>query len=189
MSAKQDLDLDEQYDKIYRYCYFRVHSRETAEDITQEAFLRFLESDGYQSRSKALQYLYTIARNLCIDAYRKSGRQGQEAVRGPDSGEWDRAVSQGAAPGASGGAVFFGGEAGGAAPEGLEERLVTGLAIRDALEELEEDAREMILLRYVNEVPVGVIGKIFGISRFAVYRKIRESLAILRERLGEEDFT
>lgn len=78
---------------------------------------------------------------------------------------------------------------GDAAADGLEERLVTELALRAAMEELETDAREMILLRYVNEVPVGVIGEIYGISRFAVYRKIRESLSLLREKLGEEDFT
>ncbi len=38
------MDLEEQYDKIYRYCYFKVRRRETAEDITQETFLRFFES-------------------------------------------------------------------------------------------------------------------------------------------------
>ncbi len=37
------VDIEEQYDKIYRYCYFRLRSRQTAEDITQETFLRYLE--------------------------------------------------------------------------------------------------------------------------------------------------
>jgi len=32
-------DTEEQYDKIYRYCYFKLHSRELAEDVTQETFL------------------------------------------------------------------------------------------------------------------------------------------------------
>uniref|UniRef100_UPI004056704F RNA polymerase sigma factor n=1 Tax=Acetatifactor sp. TaxID=1872090 RepID=UPI004056704F len=46
MFANQSLDLEEQYDKIYRYCYFKVRKREVAEDITQEAFLRFYEKFG-----------------------------------------------------------------------------------------------------------------------------------------------
>ena len=71
---------------------------------------------------------------------------------------------------------------------GMEERLVTVLAIREALLELEEEERELILLRYVNEVPVDVIGKIYGISRFSVYRRTKEALKCLREKLGEEDF-
>ena len=36
-------DLQDKYKKIYRYCYLRVKNRETAEDITQETFLRFIE--------------------------------------------------------------------------------------------------------------------------------------------------
>lgn len=65
------VDLRNQYDKIYRYCYLRVNSRETAEDLTQETFLRFLEKPQYHNKNKDLQYLYTIAGNLCIDEYRR----------------------------------------------------------------------------------------------------------------------
>lgn len=36
-------DIEQPYDKLYRYCYFRLRSRELAEDITQEPFLRCLE--------------------------------------------------------------------------------------------------------------------------------------------------
>ncbi|MDO4173138.1 MAG: RNA polymerase sigma factor [Eubacteriales bacterium] len=65
------IDVEEQYDKIYRYCYFRLHRRELAEDITQETFLRFYAQEQYQETGKAMRYLYTIARNLCIDTYKK----------------------------------------------------------------------------------------------------------------------
>ena len=71
MSMDKDIDLDEQYDKIYRYCYFKLHSREKAEDITQETFLRFFENNSYSDTGQVLQYLYSIARQLCVDEYRK----------------------------------------------------------------------------------------------------------------------
>lgn len=45
-------DIDEQYDKIYRFCYLRVKHRETAEDITQETFLRYLERPQYITQTK-----------------------------------------------------------------------------------------------------------------------------------------
>ncbi len=69
------MDIKEQYDKIYRYCYFRVNHRQIAEDITQETFLRFFNQDLSRDSSKELPYLYTIARNLCIENYRKTGRE------------------------------------------------------------------------------------------------------------------
>lgn len=61
------LDIDQHYDKIYKYCYFRLHNRDLAEDITQETFLRFFAGDTYRDTGQALQFLYTVARNLCID--------------------------------------------------------------------------------------------------------------------------
>ena len=64
------MDLEQTYDKIYRYAYFKVHDRHLAEDITQEAFLRYLNRSG--NRDYNIRYLYTITRNLCIDEYRKT---------------------------------------------------------------------------------------------------------------------
>ena len=61
------MDIETYYDKIYRYIYYRVHDRSIAEDLTQETFLRFLGSSGNEPE----RYLYTIAKNLCIDEYRR----------------------------------------------------------------------------------------------------------------------
>ncbi len=66
------LNIDEQYDKIYKYCYFKVNNKEIAQDITQETFLKYFEQKTYISRGKPLAYLYTIARNLCNDYFRKN---------------------------------------------------------------------------------------------------------------------
>lgn len=65
------MDTEELYDKLYRYCYMKAKHRQTAEDITQETFLRFLESHSYKEIGKQTAYLYTIARNLCYDHFRK----------------------------------------------------------------------------------------------------------------------
>lgn len=65
------IDLKEKYSKIYRYCCLRVKDRSTAEDITQEAFLRFLEHPEYRSIDEDIRLLYTIAGNLCKDHFRK----------------------------------------------------------------------------------------------------------------------
>jgi len=65
------LSIHDQYDKIYKYCYFKVKDKQTAEDLTQETFLRYFSQKSYINKGKPLAYLYTIAKNLCIDFYRK----------------------------------------------------------------------------------------------------------------------
>ena len=55
-----------------------------------------------------------------------------------------------------------------------------------ALDGLTDREREIILLRIVNEVPVGDIGRIYGISRFAVYREVKKILKKLERRLSYE---
>mgnify|MGYP000080232459 CR=1 FL=1 len=148
------MDLEEQYDKIYRYCYFKTHSRETAEDITQEAFLRFFESRSYTDRGSALQYLYTIARNLCTDEYRRA----KPCLLDEESlGSYSDA------------------------------EMLMRSSLKDALDRMDEEDRELLLLRYVNELPVKVIAGLYGISRFALHRRLSKAVKDLKDRLGEED--
>lgn len=141
------LDIDQHYEKIYKYCYFRLHNRDLAEDITQETFLRFFASDTYRNTGQALQYLYTVAKNLCIDEYRR-----------PKTEELSEEIL-------------------------LDEEndLVINIDLRAALHRLNDDDRELIVLRYVSEVPVSVLCKMYGISRFALYRKIQSIIKCLRK--------
>lgn len=149
------LDINEHYDKIYRYCYLRVSNRETAEDLTQETFLRYLEHPQYHNIDKTLQLLYTIARNLCKDEYR---RQKTEEI--PEETASD---------------------------ENIEESVITDYALSEALQKLSPEDREIILLRYINDVPIGVIANIYSISRFALNRRIKKILAELHNELGKEE--
>lgn len=60
-------------------------------------------------------------------------------------------------------------------------------SLHQALNQLPDEEREMILLRYVNDVPINVISGIYNISRFAVNRKIKKILAALHNELGKEE--
>ena len=167
------MDIEEQYDKIYRYCYFKLGQQSIAEDITQEAFLRFWESASYRNEGKALHYLYTIARNLCVDEYRKQGREKciSNIFRGKESEINIEEIREDKADIGN-----------------LEEQLLTKIVLKQALEELSELDRELILLRFVNQVPINVISKLTGLSRFAVYRRINNGVALLKRNLRGEDF-
>lgn len=65
------MKLEEQYEKIFKYCYMKVLDKHVAEDLTQETFLRFLKANSYKELGKQISYLYTIARNLCMDYFRQ----------------------------------------------------------------------------------------------------------------------
>ena len=150
------VDFKEQYDKIYRYCYLHIHNRETAEDLTQETFLRFIERPQYNNGGKELQYLYTIARNLCIDEYRK------KRVTEPLDNEIIEQTNN-------------------------ENDWLTHIALHNAIKSLSDEDREIILLRFINEVPMSVISELYNISRFSLYRRINKILAALRKEFGKDE--
>ncbi|MBQ8390570.1 MAG: RNA polymerase sigma factor [Oscillibacter sp.] len=146
------IDVEEQYDKIYRYCYFKLQDRSAAEDATQETFLRYFEHYPFLTSAAALKCLYTIARNLCVDEYRKAKPLPLEPSM-EDGGQ--------------------------------EESLLRDLTVRAALRKLSREEQELLLLRYVNEVPVSAIGKLLGVSRFSVRRRLLSAADKFRKELED----
>lgn len=67
------------YDNTYKVVFFVAHnivrSKEGAEDVVQETYLKaFTHFDGYQSES-VLAWLTKIARNIAINTYQKNKRE------------------------------------------------------------------------------------------------------------------
>ena len=155
------MELREQYDRIYQYLYFRLRDRQAAEDLTQEAFLRFLTSRTYRDEKKQLQYLYTIARNLCNQYYRD--RMFTYSLDGTEDHPRTKEPA-----------------------ESFEQSLLQQICLREALQKLAPDEREMLFLRYVNDVPVPVMSRLYSISRFAMYRKLKSILKKMRSEMEKE---
>ena len=150
------MDLEETYDKIYRYVYFKLKNQSVAEDITQETFLKYISAKG-NIHNYEIRYLYTIARNLCIDEFRRVKPDPlPEDFEGPAT-DTHRTI---------------------------DDRL----AVREALSKLPVEDQELLLLRHVNGESVGTICTALNISRFAVYRRIRNAEERLRSSLeGKKD--
>ena len=151
------MDIEQQYDKLLRYCYMKLRDRALAEDLTQETFIKFFESKDYHSIGKEMAYLYTIARNLCIDYFRKQKEELIEDLPAkiqemPDSSD-------------------------------KVESIVDQLSIEQALDHLTDDEREAVVLRFSGELSVEDIAKTMGISRFAVRRRISSALEKLRKEM------
>jgi len=60
------------------------------------------------------------------------------------------------------------------------------VVLKQALAELSEREQELVLLRYVNEVPVTDLAKFYQVSRFALYRELKKALKKLKRRLSDE---
>lgn len=65
-------DFDEIYranvQQVYRYCLFRTNSREQAEDLTAEVFLRYLQNSATVFGARIVPWLFRVAHNLCADS-------------------------------------------------------------------------------------------------------------------------
>ena len=67
------MDLTEQYEKLLRYCYMKTNDRLLAEDIVQEAYLRFWQSHSYEDTGKEMackrEYLWMCGYYFCVLPY------------------------------------------------------------------------------------------------------------------------
>ena len=151
------MDIEQQYDKLLRYCYMKLRDRALAEDLTQETFIKFFESKDYHSIGKEMAYLYTIARNLCIDYFRKHKDELIEDL--------PTKIQE--------------------MPESRDkvESIVDRVSIEQALDRLTADEREAVVLRFSGELSVEDIAKSMDISRFAVRRRILSALEKLRKEM------
>lgn len=70
--AAADALIERYYAAILRYCARHASDAATAEDLTQEVFLRLCSRlDAYRETGQFRAYLYRIAYNLCVDAARR----------------------------------------------------------------------------------------------------------------------
>jgi RNA polymerase sigma-70 factor (ECF subfamily) len=162
---------------IFHFILRWVGDKETAEDLLQDVFLRVVASSReFKGESKFTTWLYTIARNLCIDtgrkrAFRRHASLDAPAGRGSDPGEGPALVER--IPG--------------------DEADVHRQALRDevrprieaALETLVEEQREVFILRELSNLPFKEIAEIVGTSENTVKSRMRYALEKLRAALAE----
>ncbi len=159
-------------DRIYRFVYFKVSSQELAEAITAEVFLKAWQYIVEHSVDNLNALLYQIARNLIIDHYRKSGRE-QPLEQQQDNGEWR---------------VEIGESDNETKEDSLDEQIDRSISsefIQLCLPRLRDDQREIITLRFIEEMSIGEITDILDIKkghvRVLIHRAIKELRRIVHE--------
>ena len=148
---------------IYRFCLLKVSNGELAHDLTQEVFTRFWQAlrEGTVMRSdRAL--LYTMARNLVIDWYRKKKDSSLDTI-----------LEQG---------IEFQGE--GASDVTLSAEMQEALRV---VETLDESSREAVLLRFVEGLSPKEIGQLSGESANVISVRLNRALKLVRSKMHTDD--
>ncbi|MFG3349663.1 ECF subfamily RNA polymerase sigma factor, BldN family [Streptomyces sp. NPDC048018] len=153
---------DQYSDTVYRYIYYRVGGKATAEDLTSETFLRALRRIStftWQGRDFGA-WLVTIARNLVADHF-KSSRFRLEVTTGEmlDANEVERS------------------------PEDSVLESLSNAALLDAVRRLNPQQQECVTLRFLQGLSVAETARVMGKNEGAIktlqYRAVRTLARLL----------
>ncbi|GAB4563430.1 MAG: sigma-70 family RNA polymerase sigma factor [Haliangiales bacterium] len=160
---------------IFNFLLRSVRTRDRAEDLLQETFMRVIKSaKSYKKQAKFTTWLYTIARNLCIDHSRRQKHRKHPSLDQPIRGgeERDRTLLD-----------VVAGKDLGADRKAISRQL--HLTMHDAINSLPEEQREVFLMREFQNLPFKEIGEIVGVTENTVKSRMRYALEKLRADLAE----
>lgn len=148
------------YANVFDYCKYHSADIHTAEDITQEVFLTFIkEIHRYKHQGKLLNFLYTIARNKCIDEKKK--------MRNTDVSTECVLKELEAEP------VGFEGE-------------TDYLMVQEAVDNLPDEVREVIVVYYYLGMKQKEIAEICGIGLSLVKYRLKQGKEMIRKYMEGE---
>ncbi len=154
---------DEYADAIFRHCYFRTFNRERARDIMQDTFTRTWE---YLSQGKPVEnlkaFLYKVANNLIID---QSRRKQEASLDGLMEQGFDIPVQE-------------------------HEQIITGIHGRQALkvvELLDEKYRDVVVMRFIDDLNPREISQIIGETENVVSVRIHRGMRQIRTLMAKAE--
>lgn len=159
-------------EQIYRFVYFKIGSKEDAEDITSQVFLKcwnYIYEGNLESHDTLKPLLYKIARNTVIDHYRSSKDKQNVSLENAEELSDEK--------------------------QNLELGLAVGMDFQKIITEklplLKEEYRDVIILRFINELSVSeiarILGKTSGNIRVLIHRALQSLQGIASEEGDEEN--
>ncbi|RYE24992.1 MAG: sigma-70 family RNA polymerase sigma factor [Sphingobacteriales bacterium] len=155
-------------DKIYTSIYMLVKDKYIAEDLFQDAFLKMIQTmrnGRYSEQGKFLPWAIRVAHNLCMDHFRKVRQN--VPVTLPDGTDLSIFLTLEESPGDA------------------MERRQTHASVRQLIEELPEEQREVIVLRMYGDLSFKEIADITSVSINTALGRMRYGLLNLRKMIQE----
>lgn len=157
-------------DKIYTGIYMLVKDKYLAEDLFQDAFVKMIHNmrqGHYAEQGKFLPWASRIAHNLCMDHFRRTRRKLPVTLaNGDDIMELLAGPGKDKLP-------------------GIEQRQ-TEQGLRQLMEQLPEEQREVITLRIYGELSFKEIAELTGVSINTALGRMRYGLINLRRMIGDK---
>jgi RNA polymerase sigma-70 factor, ECF subfamily len=156
-------------DKVFQICFRMLGNRHEAEDIAQEAFIRaYVNIETFNQKRKFSTWLFRIATNLCIDRIRK---------KKPDY-YLDADVA-----GTDGLTMYSQVAADVQMPEDEVENMELQETIQKEISKLPEKYRSVIVLKYIEELPLQEISEILDMPLGTVKTRVHRGREALRKQL------
>ena len=157
---------------IFNFVLRSVRDRGRAEELYQDVWMKVIERcDDFRGDAKFSTWLYTIARNLCIDHQRKMKFRGHASLEEARPGS-DRAIRERVPnPGPSTEALASG--------RLMQDQIV------DAVQALPDEQREVFLMRQLQGLTFKEIAAVIGVPANTVKSRMRYALERLQRVLGE----
>jgi len=152
-------------DKLYTSIFFLVKDKYLAEDIFQDVFIRIIDtikSGRYTEEGKFLPWAMRIAHNLCVDYFRKVKRT--PTIKNSD----DQDIFE---------VLNF-------TEDSAEDKMIKKQShsrVKDMLDLLPEDQREVIILRHYADMSFKEISEITNCSINTALGRMRYGLINLRK--------
>lgn len=159
---------------LYNFVLRHVRSGTQAEDLVQETFVRAVQSAAdFKHESKFSTWIYSIARNLCLDQLRKNALRNH-----PSLDESRRGDPEGPTLGEALADSRADVERDAGVPT-MQQRIAL------AVEQLPEDQREVFLLREIAALPFKEIAAMIGVPENTVKSRMRYALERLQAKLSD----
>lgn len=157
---------DEYVDQIFRYVYYKVGNFAESQDLTGQTFLKAFENiDSYEQRDVAFSsWLYRIAHNLLVDYFRRESKRENVPIE-----------DQPPTPSTRGNPV---------------ETVLADLdseRLYRALNKLTHNQREVLVLKFIDNMSNNQVAEIMGISVGAVKSTQKRGLLALNRILSNSD--
>ncbi len=162
--------FEEYNDALFRHAIMRISNREKAIDLVHDTYTKVWSyvRDGYEIESFR-PFLYKVLNNLIIDEYRKRKELSLDAMlekEGIDEGSFDDLTES-----------------------SVEQMAATidGRKAFELLEELPDQYKEVILLRFVDQLGPNEISELIEESQNVISVRLHRGLKLLRQKIEAKD--